>query len=49
VYPDGWGFYAWHGVVVPEKVILAPETLTREDFLNEQNVAVRRVIQERIG
>lgn len=48
-YPDGWGFYAWHGVRVPEKVILMPERLTREDFLGEGNVEVRRVIQERMG
>ena len=48
-YHDGWGFYAWHGVQVPERVILTPETLTREDFLNERNVEVRRVIQERMG
>lgn len=48
-YRDGWGFYAWHGVRVPERVILAPETLTREDFLSEQDVEVRRVIQERMG
>jgi hypothetical protein len=30
-------------------VIQAPETLTREDFLGEQNVEVRRIIQERMG
>jgi hypothetical protein len=48
-YPDGWGWYAWHGVRVPEKVILAPERLTREDFLNERDVEVRGVIQERLG
>jgi Domain of unknown function (DUF6745) len=34
---------------VPERVILSPETLTREDFLNEQNVEVRRIKQERMG
>jgi hypothetical protein len=48
-YRDGWGFYAWHGVSVPEKVILSPEQLTREDFLNEPNLEVRRVIWERMG
>ena len=48
-YHDGWGIYAWHGVRVPEKVILAPETLTREDFLNERNITARRIIQERMG
>ncbi|HLV98685.1 MAG TPA: hypothetical protein VKT82_08420 [Ktedonobacterales bacterium] len=48
-YHDGWGLYAWHGVLVPEQVILAPETLTREDFLNQRNLETRRVIQERMG
>lgn len=48
-YRDGWGLYAWHGVEVPERVILAPERLSREDFLHEPNVEVRRIIQERMG
>jgi hypothetical protein len=48
-YPDGWGFYAWHGVQVSERVILVPETLTREDFLKAPDVEVRRVIQECMG
>lgn len=48
-YRDGWGVYAWHGVRVPEQVILAPERLSREDFLSERDVEVRRVIQERMG
>ena len=48
-YHDGWGFYCWHGVRMPEQVILAPERLSREDFLSEPNVEVRRVIQERMG
>ena len=49
VYPDGWGFYAWRGVRVPEQVIRAPEQLTREEYLSERNIEVRRVIQERMG
>ncbi len=48
-YYDGWGIYAWHGVLVPERVILAPERLSRKDFLNEEHTEVRRVIQERMG
>jgi hypothetical protein len=48
-YHDGWGLYAWHGVRVPEKVILSPETLTCDDFLSETNVETRRAIQERMG
>jgi hypothetical protein len=48
-YRDGWGFYVWHGVLAPEKAIVAPETLTSDDFLGAWNVEVRRVIQERMG
>jgi len=48
-YRDGWGFYAWHGVGVPRKVILAPQTLTARDFFRARNLEVRRVIQERMG
>jgi hypothetical protein len=47
-YHDGWGFWAWHGVRVPEKVILAPEQLTWEDLLGERDVEVRRIMQERM-
>jgi hypothetical protein len=48
-YRDGWGFFAWHGVPVAERVILEPDALTREDFLGERNLEARRVIQERMG
>jgi len=49
-YPDHWSIYAWHGVPVPAWVILTPdEELTRDDFLDQTNVEVRRVIQERMG
>lgn len=48
-YRDGWGFYAWHGVRVPMKLILHPEQLTKEDWLQERNLEVRRSMQERLG
>jgi hypothetical protein len=48
-YRDGWNFYAWHGVCVPAKVILATETLDRDDFVGERNVEARRIIQECLG
>lgn len=49
-YADGWGFWAWHGIRVPERAITTPaEQLTREDFLQEPNLEVRRVFQERMG
>lgn len=48
-YRDGWGFYAWHGVRVPERVIMHPEQLTGEDWMFEPNAEVRRVIRERLS
>jgi hypothetical protein len=48
-YRDGWGFYAWHEVPVSARIILEPETLTRDDFLQEPNLEIRRIIQERMG
>ena len=48
-FRDGWGGYAWHGVLVPEKLIMHPEEVTREDWLQEHDLEVRRVIQERLG
>jgi len=48
-YPDGWGWYAWHGLRVPEQVILAPDTLTVEQINSEANVEIRRVMIERFG
>lgn len=48
-YRDGWGFSAWHGVYVPEKLILSPDQITKEDWLWEGNLEVRRAMQERLG
>jgi hypothetical protein len=49
LYRDGWGWYAWHGVTVPEQIILHPERLTKWDWIGQRNVEVRRAIQERLG
>lgn len=45
-YPDGWGFYAWHGRRVPGWVIDAPST---EAITAEENVEVRRCAIESLG
>jgi len=45
-YPDGWGFYAWHGRRVPRWVIVAPST---EAITTETNVEVRRCAIESLG
>lgn len=46
---DGWPVYAWHGVRVPEQVILAPQTLKADQITKEPNAEVRRVMLERFG
>jgi Mg/Co/Ni transporter MgtE len=48
-YPDGWGLYSINGVKVPEKVVLAPETITIEEIQSETNLETRRVMIERYG
>jgi len=41
--------YYWHGVRVPERIILRPDSITLEDIRNESNTEVRRVMLERYG
>ncbi len=48
-YPDGWGVYAWHGVRVPEGVIMRPHDITPNKILDEDNAEVARVMLERYG
>jgi hypothetical protein len=47
-YPDGWGIYAFHGVRVPEYVIMQPEKITADDVLQERNTEVARVKLEQL-
>ncbi len=48
-WKDGLKMYYYNGVSVNEKIILYPETLTKKDWMNEENAEVRRVIQEVMG
>lgn len=48
-YRDGWGFYAWHGHRVSEKLILHPEQITLDDWIQEPDRFIQQAIQERIG
>jgi hypothetical protein len=48
-YPDGWSIYAIHGLRLPERVIMQPETITVREIEYEQNVEIRRVMIERYG
>jgi len=45
-YPDGWGFWCWHGRRVPQWVIDQP---TIEAIAAETNVEVRRCAIEALG
>lgn len=45
-YPDGWGFYAWHGRRVPEWVIMNP---SMEGIAAEENTEIRRCAIESMG
>lgn len=41
--------FVWRGVVVPEKAVLAPETITAQEVSAEANAEVRRILLERMG
>lgn len=41
--------YYWHGVNVPEQVIMHPETIYVDQIENENNAEIRRVMVERYG
>lgn len=46
---DKVDLYVWHGVNVPDNVILSPNTITIEMINAERNTEVRRVLMERYG
>jgi hypothetical protein len=48
---DGWKLYYWHGVRVPERVIMAPESYTPDELrqLNSDNTEQFRALAERLS
>lgn len=48
-YPDGWGLHCIDGVVVPEKVIMNPESITIEEIQKEENLEIQRIMIQRLG
>jgi hypothetical protein len=44
-YSDGWGLYAWHGLLIPEKYFTANPTAV--EILAEGNWEIRRALVER--
>jgi hypothetical protein len=41
--------YFWHGLLVPDHVVMFPGRITAEEIQGERNVEVRRILLERFG
>ena len=49
-YPDGWGFWNWHGVNIPEKYgSVNSENWQSKWLLEEKNAELRRVLIQGLG
>ena len=48
-WPDGWGLAMWHGVRVPEDIVVHPESVTVERIEGESNAEVRRAMVSIFG
>ena len=49
LWKSGSKFYFIHGVKVTEKIVMHPEMLIKQDWLDETNTEVRRIIQDKMG
>ncbi len=48
-WSDGTGLYSIHGVIVPGKIVMAPETIEIDEIQKEKNIEVQRVMIEQLG
>ena len=48
-FRDDYQLYYWHGVNVIERWIKNPESVTKEEFINEKNAEKRRCLKEILG
>lgn len=49
-FPNGTlNYYMWQGLMVPEKLIMRPDELTKNDILKVTNAEIRRCYRERLG
>lgn len=48
-YQDGLDLYCWHGIELPENIIMRPTLINKWHILNENNTERRRAICEAIG
>lgn len=49
IYDDGFSIYAWHGVRVPQVVVMEPKSITVTMIQEQNNPEVRRVMMKRYG
>lgn len=48
-FRDGFEVYVWHGVLLNERMIMRPESYTRDELMLETNSEIRRAFCERVG
>lgn len=48
-YPDGWSLYFYHGIRVPEWLIMEPHLVTADKIKTEDNAELRRVMIAILG
>ena len=48
-FKDGFKMYFWNGTIIPEKWVLDPESITKEDIVSESNAEMRRILMEILG
>jgi hypothetical protein len=48
-YRDGWKVCAWKGILIPENMVMKPESLTVKQILDENNTEIRRAMVDIFG
>src|ERR1700677_3187645 len=48
-WSDGNQDFAWHGIWVPEKIVMAPHSYTKDEYLTIANTEERRALSEAAG
>jgi hypothetical protein len=48
-FKDGFKLCFWHGVHVPQKLILQTDSITKQDLFANSNAEVRRAFREKLG
>ena len=48
-WEDGFKLFYWNGISVPEKLIMHPDSITKEEIMNVTNAEQKRCYMEKIG